>query len=202
MVRKIFICSIFCLNFFVLLSSCAYSDNLGKIELAEIYANENLEERADQLVSAYNNANDYEAFLLLPHLAKTFIKISRYEDANKYSKKLLQLSENYKGNWAYGNAMHDANMVLGLVAIHRMDIEAARDYLLKAGDTPGSYQIDNVGPNMMLAKALIELGEVKTVILYLEKIEDVWTQRNNELKSWIDLLNNGKMPDLESNLDL
>lgn len=189
-------------SFFTLSTSCAYSGNLMVSELAEIYSNENHEERAKQLRQLYTTASEQETFLILPHLAKASIQIGHYEDAKEYSEKLLYLSNSYKDNWSYGNAIHDANMVLGLVALHIKDIELSKEYLAKAGDTPGSYQIKNVGPNMMLAKALVEIGEFDAVTLYLNKIKNVWTQRNDALKSWITQVNNNQVPDFEGNLDL
>jgi hypothetical protein len=47
---------------------------------------------------------------------------------------------------------------LGLIAVHKNDIETARRELLESGKTPGSPTLNSFGPNMILAKELLEKG--------------------------------------------
>src|SRR5438046_1216100 len=61
--------------------------------------------------------------------------------------------------WYYGNVVHEANQILGLAALQQGNVRLARHYLLAAGKTPGSPQLDSFGPNMVLAQKLLERGE-------------------------------------------
>jgi len=72
------------------------------------------------------------------------------------------------------NVAHDANSVLGLVALQQGRTEEAKDYLLKAGARPGSPQVDNFGPPMLLARRLTEKGEIRAVLTYLDLVSRSW----------------------------
>lgn len=70
----------------------------------------------------------------------------------------------------YGNIIHNANQVLGRCALLEGKLEDAKAYLLKAGATPGSPQLDSFGPRMSLARELLEKGEKETVLRYLDLV--------------------------------
>ena len=112
----------------------------------------------------------------------------------------LELAEKYKKNWNSGNAVHKGNNYLGLVALDEDRIEDAKQYLLKAGDTPGSPQLDSFGPNMALAKALLEKGEKQTVLEYMEKVGDFWDMDNGLLATWKKDVKADRIPDFGANL--
>jgi hypothetical protein len=61
------------------------------------------------------------------------------EDANA----VLSASDKYRSDWNYGNAVHKANLALGRVALRDGDIEQAKHYLIEAGKTPGSPQLNS-----------------------------------------------------------
>lgn len=102
-----------------------------------------------------------ERFYALDDAAKESFRQNRESDARSFAEELAQLAPKYKGDWNYGNAVQDFNLVLGLLALKKGDADAARARLLAAGRSPGSPQMDSFGPNMSLAKALLEKGEKK-----------------------------------------
>ncbi|MFY9315103.1 MAG: hypothetical protein WAO95_06035 [Burkholderiales bacterium] len=61
--------------------------------------------------------------------------------ATKLAAEYLELAAVYRCNWNYGNATHDANRYLGLMSIKNGNIDAAGQYLLKAGKSTGSPQL-------------------------------------------------------------
>lgn len=86
----------------------------------------------------------------------------------------LALAERLNPDWNYGNAIHDGNQWLGLIRVRQGDVEGAKAYLLAAGLSPGSPQLDSFGPNMMLAKELLERGERLVVAEYIDLIARFW----------------------------
>jgi hypothetical protein len=85
---------------------------------------------------------------------------------NNYTQELLLLLPKYKGTRKDGDAIQDANLVLGRIAVREGNIEAAKNYLIAAGKSPGSPVMDSFGPNMTLAKDLLEKGKRDTVLEY------------------------------------
>ena len=97
-----------------------------------------------------------------------------YDVAEGLAKKLLKLSKEFKGHWNYGNALHHANTILGLVAVKRCNWLEAKKRLNKSGKTPGSPQLDSHGPNFCLAMELLLHGDKGLGALYIA------VSRNNE----------------------
>lgn len=116
--------------------------------------------------------------------------------ASDYATDLLRLAEELPRDWNYGNAIHEGHRVLGHVALDDGDVEAAKAHLLKAGETPGSPQLNSFGPDLSLAQALLERGERDTVAQYLQSCSRFWLGRSEALESWIALINAGKTPRL------
>jgi hypothetical protein len=108
-----------------------------------------------------------------------------YKIAEQCALKLLSACKNYeKVNfwpweyWNYGNAIHNGNTILGLVALYDDDLEAAKRYFIQSGQTPGSPQLDTYGPNMLLAKELIERGHKDIVLEYFQLCSKFWDDDN------------------------
>ncbi|GDY22572.1 hypothetical protein LBMAG56_39190 [Verrucomicrobiota bacterium] len=77
-------------------------------------------------------------------------------------------------DWNYGNVIHNANAQLGRAALRDGDKTAAAEFLLKAGATPGSPQLNSFGPDFTLARELLEAGDSKTVLAYLDLVQKFW----------------------------
>jgi len=91
-------------------------------------------------------------------------------------------------------------MVLGQVALREGDIEGAERYLLASGATPGSPQLDTFGPNMLLAKELLEAGRTEAVLEYFERCAEFWEMSNDRLEYWTFQVRNYKVPNFGANL--
>lgn len=114
----------------------------------------------------------------------------------------LSLAREYPDSWNYGNAIHAANTVLGLLALEAGRVEEAVVYLHRAGATPGSPQLNNFGPNMLLAQKLIEAGRVESVLAYLEQCQKFWTSpANRKIAEWHLALLDGEELDYGGHLD-
>ncbi len=140
---------------------------------------------------------EHKVFYKMSDLASAQFAAGEIIAAEETCGKLLMIAENYKDDWNYGNAVHIANIVLGRVCLNRGDVSAACDYLLRAGDTPGSPQLNSFGPKFGLARdLLLEHDEREVVIQYLKRCSQFWKMGKRQLKEWIEKLKNGETPDL------
>ncbi len=106
------------------------------------------------------------------------------------------LAAQNKDNWNYGNAIHMSNTYLGLIAISKNDINKAKEYLICSGLTVGSPQLNNFGPNMLLAKALLEKGEIEVVLNYIDMCKKFWNFffRFFFIRRWKSLIKKNQIP--------
>jgi hypothetical protein len=144
--------------------------------------------------------SDLAKFYALNDAAKQSFVLGHIDDARQYANELLRIAEQWRGDWNYGNALHDGNLVLGRIAVREGRIEDAKQFLLKAGATPGSPQLDSFGPNMSLAKDLLDQGERSVVLDYFELCRKFWESNHGKLNEWTEDIRSGKAPDFGANL--
>ncbi len=112
----------------------------------------------------------------------------------------------------YGNTIHNANTLLGRIALKEDDIKQAKEYLIKSVECPTSPQLSSFGPSYVLARELLERGEKDIVLDYLDLVSNLWANpKNNDssnsrkmadnqrkievLKKWKEEIMSGKIPD-------
>jgi hypothetical protein len=148
----------------------------------------------------YSGDEDIQRFYGLSNLAKAAAQAGNWEKAQCYAAELLRLAPEYREDWNYGNAIHDGNMVLGLTALHQGKTGSAEQYLLEAAKTPGSPQLDSFGPNMALAKELIDAGEGSAVLPYFDLCRGFWKTGARALDNWSATVRGGGKPFFGANL--
>jgi hypothetical protein len=139
-------------------------------------------------------------FYALDEAAKASFEMCKRDEARQYAAEALKLADRFPDDWNYGNAIHDGHMVLGRVALGNGDVESANRELLLAGKTPGSPQLNSFGPNMSLAKDLLEKKQTDTVIEYFGLCGAFWKMEGGNLKRWTVLAKGGETPDFGANL--
>ena len=155
-----------------------------------------------QLEAAYALIKeDYEKFYALDDLAMKAYEAGQADKAREYAADLLAKSASYKDDWNYGNAIQDGNIVLGRLALARGEVEKAKSYLIEAGKTPGSPQLNSFGPNMSLARELLEKGQKDVVLEYFQLCGKFWEMGKQELDEWAQKAKSGGIPDFGANLD-
>ncbi len=166
-------------------------------ELIRSQAQEEYEEAA--MILGHSDSSSVQ-FHALGSAAKGAFVVGRPDEALGYAQELLELAPRFKGDWNYGNAIHDGNLVLGRVAVKEGRLDDARQYLLAAGKTPGSPQLDTFGPNMSLAKDLLEAGEKESVLQYFDLCKQFWKMGGGDLSRWSRSVKWGGTPDFGGNL--
>jgi hypothetical protein len=144
-------------------------------------------------------ANTRDRDVVLKQAAETALEAGETAKANAYAQELLKNAT--PGGWNYGNAIHHGNLVLGRLALRSGGIEQSKRYLHQAGQTPGSPQLNSFGPNMSLARELLQKGEREAVIEYFELCSRFWTSGAEKLKAWTAVVRGGGIPDFGANLD-
>ena len=123
-----------------------------------------------------------------------------YEDSKAMALELLATSESWKKDWNYGNAVHVANLVLGRLELRDGNKEKAAEYLLAAGRTPGSPQLNSFGPDMLFAKEMLAADETDAVLNYLELCSKFWERKQGRTNHWRAEIKTGIVPDFGANL--
>jgi len=126
---------------------------------------------------------------LLADIAKMALEAGAIEKAEQYANRLLETEDQ-------GRALHDGNIVLGRLAMQSGDLEKAKLHLLASGKTNGGPTLNSFGPDMVLAKKLLEKGEKETVLEYFQLCSQFWKPKNNKLQKWTEEVRRGGIPDL------
>lgn len=148
-----------------------------------------------QFKLAYDRSDALARDSLLIRLAKTAFAAGLNDDAKAFATKLL---EDDAAGWNRGNRIHHGNLILGQIALADGDVGEAKSRLLLAGKTPGSPQLNSFGPNMQLAKELLERGETEVVLEYFELCRKFWTSPNQNLDRWADDVKANRTRSLEA----
>jgi TonB family protein len=134
----------------------------------------------------------------LPQLAKAAVAAGALEKATRYADELIASVGH--GGWNDGAALHDGNMVRGLVALRNGNTYEAARNLIEAGKTTGGPQLSSFGPNMTLASELLDKGARDAVLEYLTLCKKFWTMGSSQLDAWIKVVESGGKPAFGANL--
>lgn len=150
-----------------------------------------------QYKAAYDLSEAAEQDALLVDLAKTAFAAGLNDEAQAFATKML---EDDTHDWNRGDRIHYGNLILGQIALSEGDVDEAKSRLLLAGKSTGSPQLNSFGPNMLLAKELLERGDTEVVLEYFELCEKFWKSPDRELERWADDVKSGRTPQFGGNL--
>jgi hypothetical protein len=154
-----------------------------------------------RLTQTVNDVDPLQRFYALADLAKEAFNLGHTDEAQTHDRKLLDETPQYPKDWNYGNAIYYGNFVLGRVALQQGNVQSAVQYLLNAGSTPGSPQLNSFGPNVTLAKELLEKGQGQVVLQFLAECKNFWKMDRGKLDEWIATLHGGGIPQFTQNLN-
>src|SRR3982750_106458 len=154
------------------------------------------------MVTAGTLGARHARFLTLRGKAERALKRGDHDRTAALARELLTLALHYRSDWNFGNAIHHGHLLLGRVAVARGDLRTASAELLEAGRTPGSPQLNTFGPNMALARELLEKGQTSPVQEYFSLCRRFWMPQfaDAKLKEWESDVIAGREPRFGSHL--
>jgi len=135
--------------------------------------------------SSNNVTTKLNRFYDMEDLINSAYEDGSYDKATTLITEYLELASTYRSNWNYGNAVHNSNQILGFIALEKNDVAGAANYLVEAGKSTGSPQLDSFGPNLDLANELLSLGESDAVVSYLQGIRKFWDGKESIIDDWV-----------------
>ncbi len=148
---------------------------------------------AEPVAPTLESAPELETFYALGQRAQEAFDRCDFNAVKTLAQDYLQLAEKYRDDWNYGNAIHDANVLLGRVAVAEGNLAAAKEHLLAAGKTTASPQLASFGPKLTLAAELVDRGERDAVLQFLAEIGTVW-RSPEKVKRLVTTIKQGKTP--------
>lgn len=144
-----------------------------------------------QFEIAYRHSGEMGQDRLLAQLAEVALIAHEHGKALEYAKIMLSKDDSHENA---GNNIHYGNITLGKIAIAADDVEAAKQYLINAGNTSGSPQLNSFGPDRELAQALLQEGAKETVLEYLTLCSKFWKSGQDRLADWIEMIQKNQTP--------
>lgn len=170
-------------------------DSLMK-EFYELIKLKDVKERYNDVIIVFEKMNSIYRFYSIGYVANLAFEIKNYENAKDYAEELLKSSQEYPSDWNYGNAIHDGNIVLGRLALLDNEIPKAKEYLILAGKTPGSPQLNSFGPDLSLANDLLQIDETEIVLEYLSLCSLFWKNGADKISYYENEIKAGNKPEL------
>lgn len=162
----------------------------GKVEAAT--------QALTQFELAYKLTEDPGFRLLhLTGIAKAAFAAGKFDRAKQAAEQMLDESDKSSSP---DRVIHQASIILGRVALRGGDVAKAKEYLLQAGDVGAAAGLRTFGPNMALAKDLLEKGETDAVLEYFRLCGEFWEMGEARLAEWTATVKAGKVPDFGANL--
>ena len=147
-----------------------------------------------ELLEWHEAVEEIDRFYAAPRAAMAAYTLADRVLAGELANTALSLAPSYKDNWNYGNAVHFAHTVLGLLALDAGDVRGAAERLRLSGDTPGSPQLNSFGPSMRLARELLRNGESVAILEYFKQCRRFWKMGQTWLSIWEKKVARGAMP--------
>ncbi|WP_316412946.1 hypothetical protein [Mesoterricola silvestris] len=141
-----------------------------------------------------------QRILALSEVAKYAAMNGNMEDAGKYCEEFTMLAAKQSDGSIPWDSIHDIYIARGHVALSKKNMNEAKEMLMRAGNVQGSPRLRTFGPNMGLAKALLEAGEWDAVLEYIDQCRKFWTMGSVQLENWSNSLKRKEIPDFHGNL--
>ncbi len=153
-----------------------------------------------QFEQAYTLTNDkIEKRMWLSQLTTSAFEAGEVNKAQIWALESLSQGSTNKADPSLADSIHHGHIVLGRIALLSGDLAEARQQLIQAGQTSGSPVLGSFGPNMILAKELLEKGERDAVLQYFQECANFW-KNQSKLDEWTATVKAGGIPSFGANL--
>jgi hypothetical protein len=149
---------------------------------------------------AYPMGNDIDQRSMLAELPMLAFEAGDMEKARAYAERLLSSARRQQDSWNLSDSVHKGNLILGRIAAIEGRLADAVGFLRASGETTGSPVLNSFGPNMSLAKDLLERGEREAVLAYFEACRVFWKMGGTRLDAWRQDVEAGRIPNFGANL--
>ncbi len=135
----------------------------------------------------------------LEWLCTAHFEAGAIDDAASEAKELLEIASGMaKSDFRNATGTHEANIVLGRVALKKNDAAEAKARLLAAGKVPGAPTLNSFGPKWTLAQELLDRGERDAVLEYIAECQTFWKSGSARMKKWDEAIRDGGNPDFNA----
>lgn len=141
-------------------------------------------------------------FEVLANYVNAANNAEQFEEAESPAKDILHEANSVIPTIDGGYALHEAHTLLGRLALKKGNLALAKEHFRQAGQVPPSPRLRALGPNMSLAKDLLEKGDCNDVLDYLQNISKLWNDdlAKKSSSEWMSNIVSGQMPDFRGNL--
>lgn len=173
-----------------------------------------------ELKKVYKNTdNEAQKSMLLPKMAKAALEIpGELDSADEQADLMISQAKTESMKWppetngpvyssGEGMISPETNFLFyfgyltkGMVALKKGDTDKSAEFLLKSAEVYRAMNSMAQGPNMSLAKALLEAGRHDEVIEFLNKCGKVWKVDQGKVGKWTAEIKAGKIPDFGNSL--
>jgi len=153
-----------------------------------------------ELIKAYSNSDSEHLRFMLIDMTKVALDApGELDSADRNADLMISMADkSSKVDYVTENLFYYGYLTKGMVAFKNGDNSKAVEFLLKSVEKTSS--LSAFGPNMSLAKALLDAGYKDAVIDFLGKCDKIWDKDFSESQKWIAEIKEGKTPDFGANL--
>ena len=140
---------------------------------------------------------------LLTFYATSFLSDENIKSGRALAVETLKEAPLFQKDWDYGNVVHHAHILLGRIYLATKDTRHSMIELREASNVKGSPQLNTFGPNLLLARDLLDRGAKSEVLRYLDMCAKFWSTKDakRRLTQWKAQIKNGRHPTFGKNLD-
>ncbi len=137
----------------------------------------------------------------LPNLTCLSWLAGQYEKTKSYADESATIGGGLTGVDDKHLVLYWGYHFLGLLASAANDFDSAKSYLIRSGEVAGGPALAITGPNMTLAKVLLERGETNSVLAFMAAWSGRWNQDGGRLALWESVVRGGAVPDFKRSLE-
>ena len=168
---------------------------MTKVQIARTQQGCRAEQLARMSPSELATVSDSDRILFTSMLMRTAWVQQKSNEAAIKARELLEVAARDGNNAPDADAVFEADMVMGKMAMRHGDNKAAVHYLLSAAATPAGDETSLGQFEMNLPRALVDRGERSAVAEFYERMAPK-TLRSRQFKAWATEIRNGINPDL------